>query len=122
MTGQNLSKGIMIIFKTKCPYIRCIPDGSLGLQKNMLVDKNLSKGINKFQKPKGPQTCCIPHGRLGLAQFLDQLPLKTRFTNKVKENTEDPGCVSRSELSSTEQTGSDKNFDRKSPFLDQVLL
>ena len=50
----------------------------------MLVDKNLSKGINKFLNPKGPQMRCIPHGRRGLAQFLDQLPLKTRFTKEKR--------------------------------------
>ena len=27
---KSLLKGIMIVFKTKGPQIRCIPDGSLG--------------------------------------------------------------------------------------------
>ena len=43
---KSLLKGIMIVFKTKGPQIRCIPLGSFGLsqcksssKKNMLVDK-----------------------------------------------------------------------------------
>ena len=44
--SKILLKGIMIVFKTKGPQIRCIPHGSFGLsqcesssKKNMLADK-----------------------------------------------------------------------------------
>ena len=55
---KSLLKGIMIVFKTKGPQIRCIPHGSFGLsqcksssKKNMLVDK-----ISRINfKIKGPQ-------------------------------------------------------------------
>ena len=55
---KSLLKGIMIVFKTKGPQIRCIPHGSFGLsqcksssKKNMLVDK-----ISRINfKIEGPQ-------------------------------------------------------------------
>ena len=41
--SKILLKGIMMVFKTKGPQIRCIPHGSFGLSqrksKNMLVEK-----------------------------------------------------------------------------------
>ena len=49
---KSLLKGIIIVFKTKGPQIRCIPHGSFGLsqckssskkKKNMLVDKSLKR-------------------------------------------------------------------------------
>ena len=58
---KSLSKGIMIVFKTKGLQIRCIPHGSLELsqckpsckkhakKKNI---QNLSKELNKFLKTK----------------------------------------------------------------------
>ena len=52
---KSLSKGIMIVFKTKGPQIRCIPHGSLGLSQCKSSCKkhagwwNLSKDINKFK-------------------------------------------------------------------------
>ena len=51
---KSLSKGIMIVFKTKGLQIRCIPHGSLGLSqcksscKKHAGWQNLSKDINKF--------------------------------------------------------------------------
>ena len=71
---KSLLKGIMIVFKTKGPQIRCIPHGSFGLsqcksssKKNMLVDK-ISRKTYINSKKKGPQIRCIPHRRWGLAQ------------------------------------------------------
>ena len=109
--SQDKEKGIMIVFKTKGPQIRCIPYGSFGLSHvNRAAKKhagwqNLSKDINKFWK-KGPQIRCIAHGRWGLvlAQCkstceehagsdksfenitlrLDQLPLKIQFTKETR--------------------------------------
>ena len=51
---KNLSKGIMIAFKTKGLQIRCIPHGSLGLSqcksscKKHAGWQNLSKEMNKL--------------------------------------------------------------------------
>ena len=63
---KSLLKGIMIVFKTKGPQIRCIPLGSFGLsqcksssKKNMLVEKTYR--INS--KIKGQQIRCLSHAR-----------------------------------------------------------
>ena len=65
----SLLKGIMIVFKTKGPQIRCIPHGSFGLsqcksnsQKTCWLTKSL-KRQKQIRKKKGPQIRCIPHGR-----------------------------------------------------------
>ena len=66
---KSLLKGIMIVFKTKGPQIRCIPHGSFGLSqcksKKHAGWQNLKTWINS---KKGPQIRCIPHRRWGLAQ------------------------------------------------------
>ena len=63
---KSLLKGVMIVFKTKGPQVRCVAHGSFGLsqcksssKKNMLVEKTYQ--INS--KIKGQQIRCISHAR-----------------------------------------------------------
>ena len=105
-----LLKGIMIVFKTKGPQIRCIPHGSFGLSQCKSSSKKtcwLTKSLKRQKqilKKKGPEKRCIPHGRWRLAQrkltweehagydkifenitlCLDQLPLKIQFTKEKR--------------------------------------
>ena len=60
---KSLLKGIMIVFKTKGPQIRCIPHGSFGLsqcksssKKNMLVDKISRKTCINSKKKRSANT------------------------------------------------------------------
>ena len=140
---KGLLKGIMIVWKTKGPQIRCIPHGSYGLsqcksssKKTCWLTKSLEKH-NKFLK-KGPQIRCILHWRWGLAQCkstceehagsdisfenitlcLDQLPLKIQFT-KVKRTlktlvlSREANKLPQYISSCKEQSSSDKNFSVK---------
>ena len=140
---KSLLKGIMIVFKTKGPQIRCIPYGSFGLSHvNRAAKKhagwqNLSKDINKFWK-KGPQIRCIAHGRWGLARCkltweehagsdrsfenitlrLDQLPLKIQFTKekrtlKTLTLSRKANTLPQCKSSCKKQAGSDKNLSVK---------
>ena len=140
---KSLSKGIMIVFKTKGLQIRCIPHGSLGLSqckwscKKHAGWQNLPKDINKFQKNKCLQIRCI-HWRWGLVQCkstckdhacsdksfanitlcLDQLLLKNS-NQKGKENTEtlvlsrEANTLPQCKWSCKEQVGSDKLLSLK---------
>ena len=132
---KSLLKGIMIVWKTKGPQIRCIPHGSFGLSqcksKKHAGWQNLKTWINS---KKGPQIRCIPHRRWGLAQckstceehagsdkrfenitlYLDQLPLKIQFTKekrtlKTLVLSREANTLSQCK-SSCEQAGSDTDL------------
>ena len=137
-----LLKGIMTVFKTEGPQVRCIPHGSFGLSQYKSNSKKTcwltkSKDMNKFWK-KGPQIRCITHGRWGLAQCkstceehagsdisfenitlcLDQLPLKIQFTKekrtlKTLVLSREANTLPQCKSSCKEQAGSDKNLSVK---------
>ena len=100
---KSLLKGIMIVFNTKGPQIRCIPHGRWGLAQCKLTWKEHAGSDKSFENI----TLC-----------LDQLPLKIQFTKEKrtlktlilsrKANTL-PQCKSSCE----KQAGSDKNLSVK---------
>ena len=63
---KSILKGIIRVFKTKGPQIRCIPHGSFRLSRCKSTNKKTCWLTNS--KIKGPQIRCSPHGRWGLAQ------------------------------------------------------
>ena len=134
---KNLFKGIMIVFKTKGPQIRCIPHGSFGPSQCKSSSKKtcwLTKSRER-QKKKAPQIRCIPHGRWGLGQCkstweehvgyfkvfenitlcLDQLPLKIHFkkekrTLKTLVLSREGNTLPQCKSSCREESGSDENL------------
>ena len=97
--SKILLKGIMIVFKTKGPQIRCIPHGRFELSqcksKKHAGLQNLKTWINS---KKGPQirwglaqckSICEEHAGSDISfenitLCLDQLPLKLQFTTEKR--------------------------------------
>ena len=139
--SKILLKGIMIVFKTKGPQIRCIPHGSFRLSqcksKKHAGWQNLKTWINS---KKGPQI------RWGLAQCksiceehvgsdisfenitlcLDQLPLKIQFTKQKRRRktlvrSREANTLPHCKSSCKEKAGSDKHLSVKPYFLKLLL-
>ena len=140
---KNLLKGIMIVFKTKGPQIRCIPHESFrpsqcksSSKKTCWLTKSLEKQIIFLKK--GPQIRCTPHGRWGLTQckstceehagsdisfenitlHLDRLPLNIQFTKEKRRLktlvvSREANTLPQYKSSCKEQASSDKNLSVK---------